>query len=220
MTDDQLRPDQGPGYEGTDGTGAVRALVDPYGVVIDVRLARDWRKKMHRNELGAAVLAAIDSAGAARVSSWVVRAAAAVDTGLNPATAAAPRDRAPVEFRPVLGVAHRLLHLVDRVDGELRSTLRNPTPTSVTGASAGGHITIRFTGRQVVGVDIDAETNWTVVANHPEIESELADALNSGYIAVTKAERSAAEGAATAELWALTADPRQFVDELFGARRP
>jgi hypothetical protein len=216
MTADPPGLDTEAGYEGTDPSGAVRALADPYGVVTEVRLARDWRTKMHRNELGTAVLAAIDAAGVARVSAWAERAAGAARTMRD--LDAGGRRRRLVELAPNLGAAHRLLHLVDRVDGELADVPR--TPEAATGASGGGHVTVRLNGRQVVGVDVDTESNWTVVANHREIENELADALNRGYTAVMRAERTARAGTATAELWALTANPQRFVDELFGARRP
>ncbi len=205
-------------FEGEDETGAVRAVVDQSGMVTEVRLAKDWRRKMHRNDLGAMVLAAIDAAGGKALSAEAERIVGAVNAaGTFPESPAT--DRPPAEFAPDLGVGKRLRYLVDRASGEQSAVARNATPASVVGTSGGGHVTILFSGTQVVGVDIEdhEESNWTVMANAAEIESELADALRHGYAAA--AARNVEHADATAELWTLTADARAFVDELFGARR-
>lgn len=208
--------DQAPAsFDGEDETGAVRVVVDQSGTVTEVRVVRGWHRKMHRNDLGAAVLAAITVAGGKAMVADAERIVAAVNASSG--SPAAATDRSPVAFTPDLGVVKRALYLVDRVKGEQAAVERNATPGRTTGASSGGHVRVRFSGTRVVGVQVDDETNWTVVASPSEIESEITDALRNGYAAA--AARNVEQTDATTELLALTADPRSFADELFGARR-
>lgn len=220
-------PDGTSTYEGTDATGAVRAVVDQDGVVTEVRLDRRWRSEMHRNTLADAVLTAIDAAGGARLAAWAERVGPAADSVLRSgeppaatpvAPAVRPADLSPDRHDRDFATVNLLMNLVERADVELRVGGDNPAAGSVTGTSGGGHVTVRFTGMRVAGVEFDDETNWTVVASHGEIESELADALRNCYRAAVAAEREPA-GAALAELRALTADPRKLVELLFDGHR-
>jgi len=215
-------PDRTETYEGTDETAAVRAVVVADGTVTEVRVERDWRRRMHRNALTAAVLTAIDVADAARLRAWAERVGPSSDAVMRSvappdATPTAPTgppvelsaDRAARTFATVAD----LMDLTRRAGDELRAGANEPVAGS--GTSGGGHVTVRITGKRVVRIEFDDETNWDVVASVGEIESELVDALRAGYRAVAAAQERNPLGAALAELRSLTADPRKLAELLF-----
>jgi DNA-binding protein YbaB len=198
--------DQGdrPTYDGRDPTETVRVTIDGDGLVTDVAIEPVWWERVDPRRLGTAVLEAITAAGRERILRWSAELPEAPDE--RPA-----RRAVPVAIDPSRSMINHVLDLLDKVQ---RAGDTPPLP-GVTSESDGGHVTVSVHGKQVFDVEMDS--NWLGMANHLEVAGELRSALATAYAAI--AEQPAAEIGAAAELRALTANPEQFVNALFGIQR-
>ena len=214
-------------FEGQDETETVTAVVDMDGAVTDVRLEREWYDKVDARMLGAAVVAAVDAAGVARLTGWAEKVAEAQEAEPAGSVAATPiAPSAPFDLNPSGELIDQLLYLLHRVGKETQAEAKTTAaaaqarPRPVRGRSAGGHITVAVDGKQVVEVGVETDTLWIGTANHLEIASELRDAFTAAYANAAEAAPRRRSDSAITELQALTADPQEFVTKLFGVRPP
>ncbi len=213
-------------YEGHDESGTVHAVVDGTGVAVDFRLDREWYDVVDARRLGAAVVAAVEAAGVARLTGWAEKVAEAQES--EPAAASAPAAPVaaaePFEINPSGAMIDQLLYLLHRAGGEAEAEARAAAAAAqarrrpVKGHSDGGHVTVAMDGTQVVEVRIETDTRWIGTANHLEIAGELRSAFAAAYENVAEATPRRRANSAITELQALTADPQQFVAKLFGVR--
>lgn len=211
-------------HEGHDETETVHAVVDNDGMVIDFRLEHEWYDKVDARLLGAAVLAAVNAAGVARLSAWAEKVAEAEES--EPPASATPVAPAaePFEINPSGAMVDQLLYLLHRAGTEAQAEAKTAEAASqvrrkpVKGRSEGGHVTVAMDGTQVVEVQIETDTRWIGTANHLEIVSELSSAFAAAHEAVADSAPRRRSNSAITELQTLTADPREFVAKLFGVR--
>ena len=211
-------------YQGHDETEAVTAVVDIDGVVTDVSLEREWHATVDHRRLGAAVIEAVNAAGIARLSGWAEKVAEAEENEPDAAPAALPAPPAmPVDINPSGATIDHLLYLLHRVgkeseaDAQAAAAAAAMAQEPVTGESAGGHITVVLAGKQVA--DIQVEYRWVGRANYREIEGELRTAFAAAYDNLAESTPARRPDSAIAELQALTADPQEFIANLFGVRQ-
>jgi len=209
-------------FEGHDETEAITAVVNMDGVVTDVGLEREWHATVDHRRLGAAVIEAVNAAGIARLSGWAEKVAEAEENE-PPASPGAPPAPDPIDINPSGAMIDHLLYLLHRVGKETEADQKAAEAAAmtaqqpVTGESAGGHITVVLTGKQVA--DVQVEYRWVGRANYREIEVELRTAFARAYENLARATPPPRPDSAIAELQALTADPQQFVANLFGLRQ-
>jgi DNA-binding protein YbaB len=200
--------DDAPTYEGRDPTETVLVTIDGSGTVTDVAMEPVWWDRIDPRRLGNAVLEAIAAASRARVLQWMD---AKVEAHDRAAHKPGEPPSGPFEINPPASMISHVLTLLDKAAkaGDL------PPPPAVTAESDGGHVTVTLHGKQVV--DIEMEPDWLGMANHLEAASELRSALGAAY--AMAAEQPVEELGPAAELRALTANPEQFVNTLFGIQR-
>lgn len=217
----RAEPDPSATYEGHDRSGAVHAVVDAAGTVTDFRLDHEWYDKLDVRMLGSAVGEAVESAGAARLSTWAEGIADAQSTEDEPRTEPPRPVHGPVDINPSRELVDELLYLLHRVGSETAAEAKAATykPKPVKGTSEGGHVVVAMDGRKVVEVRIETDTRWIGTANNLEIASELRDAFRAAAENVAEAAPRRRATSAITELQALTANPREFVDRLFGIQR-
>ena len=215
-------------YEGQDETESVTAVVDGDGVVTDFRLVREWYDAIDSRRLGAAVVAAVNAAGVARLTGWAEKVAEAEENEPSaqerPAAPITPTE--PFDINPSTAMMDQLLYLLHRVGTESEAEAKAAEAAAqmrrkpIKGRSVGGHITVAMDGKQVVEVQIESDTRWVGTANNLEIVGELRSAFAAAYEAVAEAIPRRRSNSAITELQALTADPQEFVAKLFGVRPP
>lgn len=218
------RPDESATYEGHDESETVHAVVDVDGTVVDFRLDHDWYERVDARMLGAAVLAAVDAAGVARLTEWSEQVARAQEE--EPPADATPRPAptGPVDINPSRELADQLLYLLHRVGKEAAAEAKTAAAAAayrgrpVRGRSDGGHVTVGLDGGRLVEVQVETDTRWIGTANHLEIASELRSATAAAYENAAEAAPRRRSDSAIEELRALTADPQEFVARLFGTR--
>jgi DNA-binding protein YbaB len=208
-------------FEGHDETEAVTATVDMDGVVTDVSLEREWYATVDHRRLGAAVVEAVNAAGIARLSGWAEKVAEAEENE-PAATPSAPPLPSSMDINPSGAMIDHLLYLLHRVGKESESESKAAAAAAmadepVTGESAGGHIMVVLAGKQVAEVQV--EFRWVGTANHREIQSELRTAFASAYRNLAESTPVRRPDSAIAELQAMTADPQEFIANLFGVRQ-
>jgi DNA-binding protein YbaB len=206
-------------FEGHDETESVTATVDMDGVVTDVSLEREWHTKVDHRRLGAAVIEAVNAAGIARLSGWAEKVAEAEENE-PAATPTAPPQPSSIDINPSGAMIDHMLYLLHRVGKEAESEAKAAAamvPEPVAGESAGGHITVVLQGKQVA--DVEVEFRWVGTANHREIQSELRTAFAAAYDSLAESTPARRPDSAIAELQALTADPQEFIANLFGVRQ-
>jgi DNA-binding protein YbaB len=216
-------------YEGQDESETVTAVVDGDGKVTDVRLEREWYDTLDARRLGAAVLEAANAAGTARLAGWAEKVAEAEENEPAATQTPTPEPAAPaepVEINPSGEMIERLLSLLHRASTEAEKEARATAAMAdlrrrpVKGRSEGGHVIVVLDGMRLVEVRIETDTRWIGTANHLEIASELRDAFAAAYRNVDETTPRRGSDSAIEELRALTADPQQFVAQLFGVRPP
>lgn len=234
-----VEPDESRTFEGHDESELVHAEVDAEGRVTDVRLDRDWDRTLDPRRLGAAVVEAVNAATITRVSSWADRVADAQDAAAEGEPPAAPRPAPqPITINPSGKVVEDLLYLLHRVGQETKPPERPArrrardddyddyedeapvAPTRLTrGKSEGGHVVVGLDGKQVAEVQVETDSMWIGTANHLEVASELRSAFAAAYEKAAEQETTRGKDSAVAELRALTANPQEFVNKLFGLDR-
>jgi len=215
-------PDQDATFEGRDESEAITAVVNMDGVVTDFSLEREWHATVDHRRLGAAVMEAVNAAGLARLTGWAGQVAEAEENE-PAATPAPPPAPTPIDINPSGAMIDHLLYLLHRVGKEAEADAKAAEAAAlnaqqpVTGESAGGHIAVVLQGKQVT--DVQVEYRWVGRANYREIEVELRTAFAHAYDNLARTTPPPKPDSAIAELQALTADPQQFVANLFGVRQ-
>lgn len=225
-----VEQDEARTFPGHDETELVHVDVDAAGRVADVRLEQDWDRTIDARRLGAAVIEAVNAATANRMSSWAERVAEAEDEPVEPTPAPAP---APITINPSAQMVEQLLYLLHRVGQETAPAAPargraaddyddEPAPVRrrlTKGRSDGGHIVVGLDGTTVAEVAVETDTMWVGGANHLEVASELRSAFAAAYRRADEQTAAPRADSAVAELRALTADPQEFVNKLFGLDR-
>lgn len=231
-----VEPDEDRTFDGHDETELVHAEVDANGRVTDISLDREWDKTIDPRTLGAAVIAAVNAATTARLTSWADRVAAAEDEPESPSPAPAP-ELEPVTINPSSQTIENLLYLLHRVGQETapppppaRRRDRDaydddeddamPVRTRLTrGKSDGGHVVVGLDGTTVAEVQVETDSIWVGTSNNIEVAGELRQAFAAAYEKADEQAPAERSDSAVAELRALTADPQEFVAKLFGLDR-
>lgn len=179
-------------FECSDGTGAVAAVVDGEGRVIDVLLHRDWRARVGVDGLGAALQEAVGQATSARLEDFAVTVGEELD---RPAPRSAGTHRVTEAVRARLAQAHggtgrdhpldpgEILELLETIESSL-DTLSGQFEVALnrrhTGRSRARHVAAILTGGgALVGVEFDKR--WLVNAHEVNIRRETREALQAAY---------------------------------------
>lgn len=227
-----VEQDEAQTFSGQDETGLVRVDVNAAGRVTDVDLDAEWDRTIDARMLGAAVIEAVNAATVTRLSAWADRVAEAADEPVERTPAPAPQ---PITINPSGQMVEQMLYLLHRVGQEIkppepaRGRARDyddeddvPAPVRkrlTKGKSEGGHVVVGLDGTTVAEVNIETDTMWVGGANHLEVSSELRDAFAAAYARADEQAAAPRTDSAVAELRALTADPQEFVNKLFGLDR-
>lgn len=233
-----VEPDEARTFEGHDETEKVHAEVDANGRVTDFRLDREWDKTIDPRMLGAAVIAAVNAATAARVSSWADRVADAENETAETAEPVPPRAAPePVTINPSAQTIDNLLYLLHRVGQETAPPDESPRRRDrdaydededdampvrkrlTKGKSEGGHVVVGLDGTTVAEVQVETDSIWVGTSNNLEVAGELRSAFEAAYRKAAEEAPARRSDSAVAELQAMTADPQEFVAKLFGLDR-
>jgi DNA-binding protein YbaB len=191
MADAFDRADQAMRQEvdGTDSRGAITVHMDSGGRVVNVRPSARWREFIDANEVGAAVLQAVQAAQARRLQLW---AEALVAPGDEDGT---PDDDDDETSASVVDVRHRpssnlpddkpldLVALIGEGIQELDRVIHLETtdvrdPTTVTGP--GSRVTVTLgPAAEVLAIDVDAR--WAATTNRESLAVHLVQAFESAY---------------------------------------
>jgi hypothetical protein len=200
--------------EGTDRTGAIRAVLGPDGLPIAFEVAAGWSQMLAANAFGAAVLDAFGDATHARIAAWS-RALESPDRPSRPAVVdAVPRDPTPMATptkatptdvsrpRPLATIVEEVLRAAE--DAAAAVPAGEPQPTG-TGLDASGELVLTLSESGVESCT--APAHW--------LSYQSADALTSALDTALASARANLASRVDAREPADRPDP--LLDELFAA---
>jgi DNA-binding protein YbaB len=157
-------------FDGTDATGAIRVVVNLFGMVTDVVVARNWREKMPPRQLALAMTTAVNNALTNRLVDELTH------TDLEPE--ATPREGArDARGNPSGAVARDLkaeiaglLATFDRDLETYRRELCELAGATVSARSPKGAVEVTMGHGQAVQVTVDP--TWAKSARHNDVRAE------------------------------------------------
>jgi DNA-binding protein YbaB len=178
---------------GSDVTGAVTIDIGPSGVVRAVRVRQDWRQHIGVEELGGAVVEAMQAAITSRLGAF---AQILDEQESEPDPVPKPRpvsdsfaarfteviDRAPSTEAgtAALNELGTLLEEINNSIDEVTAVVEQFAGSTVQGRSRGGHVTATVsTAGAVVGITYDKR--WLVNAHEYNIGRETVAAIRAAY---------------------------------------
>lgn len=213
MPADDWEPDE---FTGSDGSGAIRVVVDASGTVTDVVVAANWRDKVPPGELGVALTAATNLALSSRFAHRVEHAEVeadiprdarpdARDAGGDPSSPVA-RDR----VREIAG----LLAVFERDFATYQRELREAAANATAGArSTKGAIEVTMEHGLVAAVTVNP--SWAKSAGNADVRAEVLGALTAAAGQLARAGPSAVTPPASiARLRELAGDPNALSKEM------
>jgi hypothetical protein len=222
---EQAQASAPPVAEGTDRSGAVRAMLGPDGLPEWIRVEADWQHRLAPQAFGQAVAEACQVAGSARLAAW---SAALQDQGLRSAadrlqvddeaplpteplpTEPLPAEPLPAEPlpsewrrrieevrpRPLAELTEDVLRALDGV-GELAAA---PAPVAASGTGSDDSGRVSVTVSEAGLISCAANVRWASAQTGSALTTALAQALGAADTdlarAITAANSTAANSAA------------------------
>ena len=189
MADAFDRADQAMRQEvdGTDSRGAFTVHMDSDGRVVNVRPSARWRELLDANDVGAAVLEAVQAAQARRLELWAEalvtphdrggtrpdddNALAAMVDGRNRSSTIIPDD-GPLDLAALID------ECIKELDRAIDSEISQHDPSKVTGPGSRVTVTLGPAG-EVLAVDVDAR--WAATANRESLATHLMRTFEAAY---------------------------------------
>ncbi|MGF1662624.1 MAG: hypothetical protein ACFCVG_09170 [Kineosporiaceae bacterium] len=219
---------------GVDASGTVEVTLDAEGHAAGVELASNWRGRLSSADLPAAVLAAVQAAGLARLQAWGESMAEQAD-GPPPPPRPAPAaheslaarlgdavDRpdataqgAPSGAEQVRATLEGLLGLVDELKrgiDEALATAATQAAVTVEGRSGSGRVTATASAAGVLSIAYDDE--WLATAGRSAVGRETAEAVRAAQGAAAAAVRDGLAATSLGRLQALADDPAELARRL------
>lgn len=206
-------------FTGRDPDRVVEVVIGAGGDPVSMQVSPAWRRALSGKDLGAAVVAAVNSAAEARLTAW----AASITN--QPSAAAGPSRPAHVGGSADIGdpsSRQSQLALRELFDVIGEATARLPELTRATEVAATSPVistnamrTVRVTatGGTVTAVDIDDQ--WLRTAQPDRISTGLRDALTVSAGAAAEARDKALDGGPELDrLRRLTASPETLLREI------
>jgi hypothetical protein len=202
----QAPPESDPALTGSDPDGVVEVLVTPDAAIVNVRLARDWRRSLDPRALGGAVLAAANAATMRALAKSVEDSqievsgepAAPQHTETGSLSSADVQRLLDSVHQEIAGFSRQLAAVVDR------PAQAESSGYHVQGTAERGHFT-----------SLTIDPSWAGQVRHTEIESELTEVLRKLHNESTPGELAAGpQGPAISELMDLARDPELLMRRL------